>query len=284
MKNNLIIVGDLHVKYIAPSFRKESFYAELLNKIRQIKFLAEKYDADVICLGDFFNSYVEDYFELISFDLCDLINGWYSVIGNHDCKSANGDLRGTSFGSLVKSNILKVLETNDKIDVFHYYNRKDFGKFDTKNKIAFIHDYIMPAETKENFEFIACEQNNYNFVFCGHYHYPFDKKAGNTRYINPGSVMRLTISEVKLNRNPEVILFNTEDNSLKHIKLKINSLEQILQEQQKIDINFNSKFADMLLENNLLNNSGNDIVELLNKNNVDDNIVNYVKNVIDKIK
>ena len=129
-----IIVGDLHIKYVAPVFRKSTYFQELLNKIDQINTIARENNAKVICLGDFFNSYVEDYFESIMYELADRIYGWTSLIGNHDCKDIEGNLKGTSFGILTKMDYIRT-DSVPNIDFFHYYNREKFtGK--SKNKIA----------------------------------------------------------------------------------------------------------------------------------------------------
>ena len=166
--NNYIIVGDPHIKYTAPVFRKETYFEELKDKIKQINSIAQENNAQIICLGDFFNSYVEDYFESIMYELSDLIKDWTSLIGNHDCKNVNGDLKGTSFGILEKMHYINI-EAPKGMDFFHYYNREEFnGK--SENKIALIHDYIMPSGTKENFEYKECSENDYKLVFCGHWH------------------------------------------------------------------------------------------------------------------
>ena len=281
--NNYIIVGDLHIKYIAPVFRKETYFEELKNKIRQINIIAQENNAQVICLGDFFNSYVEDYFESIMYELSDLIKGWTSLIGNHDCKNTNGDLKGTSFGILEKMHYINI-EAPKNMDFFHYYNREEFnGK--SNNKIALIHDYIMPNGTKENFEYKECSENDYKLVFCGHYHYPFDINVGGTRYINPGSLMRSTVKELSLNRIPEVILFNDETLEVKHIPLKVKPLLEVSNtEENKLDKTFESKFADMLLNNDLTNNDSNDIINILKKNNVEVSIIKYIEQKLEEIK
>lgn len=279
---NYIIVGDLHIKYKAPVFRKETYFEELKNKLNQINILAKNNNAKVICLGDFFNSYVEDYFELISYELSDLIYGWYSIIGNHDCKSIDGSLKGTSFGVLEQLQQIKIPNFSE-IDCFHYYNREKFtGK--SNNKIALIHDYIMPSGTKENFEYKECFENDYDIVFCGHYHYPFSVQVGKTRFINPGSLMRSTVKELQLNRTPEVILFNSETLDVEHIPLKVKPLQEVSNtlEENKLDKDFESKFVDMLLSNNL-NGGTEDIIGILNKNNIDKSIINYVENKLKEI-
>lgn len=278
-----VIVGDLHIKYTAPVFRKETYFQELCNKIDQINIIAKENNAKVICLGDFFNSYVEDYFESIMYELADRVYGWTSLIGNHDCKDVEGNLKGTSFGILHKMDYLRI-DAFTGLDFFHYYNRKDFtGK--SKNKIALIHDYIMPKGTREKFEYRECFGNEYKIVFCGHYHYPFDVVVDGSRYINPGSLMRSTITELKLNRNPEVILVDDTTFDVKHIPLKVKPLEEVSNplEQNKLDTTFESKFVDMLLKNDLTGDS-NDIISLLQKNNVDKTIIDYVESKIKEVE
>lgn len=278
-----IVVGDPHIKYTAPVFRKETYFQELKDKINQINILAKDNHAKVICLGDFFNSYVEDYFELIIYELADMIYGWQSLIGNHDCKSIDGNLKGTSFGVLIQMDQIKI-PNDGSMDFFHYYNREKFtGK--SMNQVAFIHDYIMPAGTKEKFEYKECFENDYKLVFCGHYHYPFDIMVGGTRYINPGSLMRSTVKELQLNRTPEVILFNTDTLDIKHIPLKVKPLQEVSNslEENKLDNTFESKFVDMLLKNDLTGDN-NDIISLLQKNKVDDSIVKYVQNKINEVE
>ena len=277
-----IIVGDIHIKYTAPIFRKATYFNELINKIDQINIIARENNAKVICLGDFFNSYVEDYFESIMYELADRIYGWISLIGNHDCKDVEGNLKGTSFGILEKMDYIRT-DSIPNIDFFHYYNREKFtGK--SKNKIALIHDYIMPSGTKENFEYKECFENEYKLVFCGHYHYPFDINTGRTRYINPGALMRSTIKELQLKRTPEVILVDDTTLEVKHIQLKVKPLEEVSNslEENKLDKTFESKFADMLLKNDLTGNNS-DIIGLLEKNNVDKNVVSYIKTKIEEI-
>ena len=278
-----VIVGDPHIKYTAPVFRKDTYFQELLNKIDQINIIAKENNAKVICLGDFFNSYVEDYFESIMYELADRIYGWTSLIGNHDCKDIEGNLKGTSFGILTKMDYIRI-DSVPNIDFFHYYNREKFtGK--SKNKIAIIHDYIMPSGTKENFEYKECFENDYRIVLAGHYHFPFDKTVGQTRYINPGSLMRSTVKELQLKRTPEVILVDDTTLEVKHIPLKVKPLEDVSNslEENKLDKTFESKFVDMLLKNDLTG-SNNDIISLLEKNNVDKNVVEYIKGKIEEVQ
>ena len=50
---NLVIVGDPHIKYTAPTFRKETYFQELKDKINQINIIAKENNAKVsILLGE----------------------------------------------------------------------------------------------------------------------------------------------------------------------------------------------------------------------------------------
>lgn len=274
---NYVVVGDPHIKYTAPTFRKETYFEELKDKLNQINIIAKNNQARVITLGDFFNSYVEDHFESIMYEISDMIYGWFSLIGNHDCKNTEGNLKGTSFGVLETVGYIRT-EPPAFLDFYHYFKRETFPK-QSKNKIALIHDYIMPKDTKENFEYKECKENGYNIVFCGHYHYPFDITVGNTRYINPGSLMRSTVKELQLNRTPEVILFNDQSLDVRHIPLIVKPLIEVSNtlEENKLDKTFESKFVDMILKNDLVNNNSNDIINLLQKNNVEISIIEYIE-------
>lgn len=281
---NYIVVGDPHIKYIAPTFRKETYFEELKDKLNQINIISKNNQARVITLGDFFNSYVEDHFESIMYEISDMIYGWFSLIGNHDCKNTEGNLKGTSFGVLETVGYIRT-EPPAFLDFYHYFKRETFPK-QSKNKIALIHDYIMPKGTKENFEYKECKENGYNIVFCGHYHYPFDFTVGNTRYINPGSLMRSTVKELQLNRTPEVILFNDQSLDVKHIPLEVKPLIEVSNtlEENKLDKTFESKFVDMILKNDLANNNSNDIINLLQKNNVEISIIKYIEKKLKELQ
>lgn len=281
---NYVVVGDPHIKYTAPTFRKETYFEELKDKLNQINIIAKNNQARVITLGDFFNSYVEDHFESIMYEISDMIYGWFSLIGNHDCKNTEGNLKGTSFGVLETVGYIRT-EPPAFLDFYHYFKRETFPK-QSKNKIALIHDYIMPKGTKENFEYKECKENGYNIVFCGHYHYPFDVTVGNTRYINPGSLMRSTVKELQLNRTPEVILFNDQSLDVKHIPLEVKPLIEVSNtlEENKLDKTFESKFVDMILKNDLANNNSNDIINLLQKNNVEISIIKYIEKKLKELQ
>ena len=62
----LLIIGDIHCDFIGPKNRSDNFYNSFIEKIKQIDQIADACNIEnVVCLGDFFENYVVDYFEKI---------------------------------------------------------------------------------------------------------------------------------------------------------------------------------------------------------------------------
>ncbi|MCM1260596.1 MAG: metallophosphoesterase family protein [Staphylococcus sp.] len=295
-----IIVGDIHCDFVGPKTRTENFYSCFLDKMQQITKIAKENNIKhIICLGDFFENYVVDYFEKIIYDLAPIMSqvNWYSLIGNHDSKRIDQEVYGTSFGALVASGLIKdknelkkLIEKEMNCDFYDYWNKDEFSNKikhnNNKLSIAFIHDFIMPNNTKENFEFKKCEETNYDYVFLGHYHYDFDEIVGKTRYINPGSLMRLTISERDKNKQPKVIIFDTKGNGLVEYKFLETKKDvfDLENKQNTLSKDFDSKFAKMLVDKNLADGNSSDIIDFLKKNKIDEKIVQYVTLKLEDIK
>lgn len=287
-----IVVGDIHASFVGPKRREDNYYTCLIDKLKQIRVIQkDNNNCPVICLGDFFDHKVTEHLEKMIFDLVPLLKNWYSVIGNHDNHKENGaDLKGTSFGLLNETGILKLgtdfCNNFDQdilhFDCFDYYNRDQYGTKELNGKdinVAFVHDYIMPSGTKANYEFKECAESGYDYVFTGHFHYAFDVVKGKTRFINPGSLMRMTIAQEDMIKEPKIVLvdFSQKDPIIYH-KLKIKSSEAVFKQNKAVlDTTFESKFTEMLLKNELVSGSSQDIVSILKKNKVDEKIVNYIE-------
>lgn len=302
----LLIIGDLHLRYTPPINRTNEFYNDLLNKIKEIKQIQldnNIEDENVICLGDVFDNFVVDYAEKIIYDVGPYIKGWTFLIGNHDCKEENGDTRGTTFGILQKLNIIKVkpiiTKDNHILVFFNYYNRNQIYKYDFNfkeiidvTKIAFIHDYIVPNKIAKKYnveDIVTCEnmKTDFDYIFCGHYHYSYDITHNNTRFINPGALLRKTIDKDDMKRKVKVILYNSDsEEKIKDIYLKsCRNYKDVfkIDENDIIKKDLDSKFIQQLQDIKLYGNSFNDVINLLKTNNVDNNIINYIKDMENKI-
>ena len=301
----LLIIGDMHLRYTPPINRTQDFYNDLCNKIKEIKQIQldnNIEDENVICLGDVFDNFVVDYAEKIIYDVGPYIKGWTFLIGNHDCKEENGDTRGTTFGILQKLNIIKVKQMitkdNHILVFFNYYNRNQIYNYNFNikeiidtTKIAFIHDYIVPNKIAKKYnveDIVTCENMkiDFDYIFCGHYHAPFDVIFNNTRFINPGSLLRKTIDENDMKRKVKVVIYNSEsDEKIKNIYLKScrDYKEVFCINEDIIKKDFDSKFIQQLQDIKLYGNTFQDVINLLKENKVNNNIINYIKNMEDKL-
>lgn len=302
----LLIIGDLHLRYTPPINRTNDFYQDLLNKLKEIKKIQldnNIEDENVICLGDVFDNFVVDYAEKIIYDVGPYIKGWTFLIGNHDCKEENGDTRGTTFGILQKLNIIKVKQIitkdNHILMFFNYYNRNQIYKYDfnikeiiDSTKIAFIHDYIVPNKIAKKYnveDIVTCEnmKTDFDYIFSGHYHYSYDIVYKNTRFINPGALLRKTIDKDDMMRKVKVILYNSNsEEKIKDIYLKsCRNYKDVfkIDENDIMKKDLDSKFIQQLQDIKLYGNTFSDVINLLKSNNVDNNVINYIKDMENKI-
>jgi putative phosphoesterase len=82
---------------------------------------------------------------------------------------------------------------------------KDFGEIEIENKkIAFVH---FPQESQK-----LCESGNYNFVFHGHTHRPWQEKINDCMLLNPGNVANQIYP-------PTFAIWNTKNNNFELIRI-----------------------------------------------------------------
>ena len=133
----------------------------------------------IICCGDLASAETLDFF-------CDNFSGEiFYTFGNMD----NGQLRNFEF-------------------VDEYKNAKIFEKFGEADfadkKVAFIH---FPGKAKK-----LCQSGEYNFVFYGHTHKPWEENIEKCQMLNPGNVA----GEIYL---PTFAVWNTENDNFKLIRI-----------------------------------------------------------------
>ena len=79
-------------------------------------------------------------------------------------------------------------------------------------------------------------------------------------------------------RNPKVIIFDTESGELDYVLLEVKNNVFSLNETNDINVlNFNSKFTEMLIDKNLTQGNSNDIIVLLKNNNISKEIIDYIQ-------
>ena len=295
----ILFVGDQHLRTNPPKFRTDDYYSCLVSKLKDIKKISVDNNVDMtISLGDMFDKTVIENLERIMFDCYEYINGWNCVIGNHDCKEKNNDLYSTSLGLLERMGVVTIpredlIIDNVLIRFMHYsgenqYNHKNnFKGF----SIACAHEYFLPSEVIEkrriDYECFKINEidSNFDFYALGHYHYPFDKEVvlngKSVRFVNPGSINRISVQEGDFNRMPKVVLFDTETKKVEDIYLPSAKRWEdvfILNKDKQIEsINLNSLFIDELKSVDFEENGIDKIMNIIKKNTKDNKIIDYLK-------
>ena len=236
----LIFVGDMHLRPTTPVRRKGNYVEDQLDKLKQICKIAEVENAKAIVqTGDVFDKpkVTSEYIEFMRFIKNNLPCDFVTVYGNHDLIQANHGLNyKTNLGVLQNfSEKIKVLNYNDVINIENvniiglpYSNGIDlnntiYESLKTYDGINICLAHTMISDEPLIYDHVLAEniKSNFDIILSGHKHGSFKTKKGNTTFVNPGSVMRSSISDI--DRKPKVIVFDTETLELKDVFLKIRT-------------------------------------------------------------
>jgi DNA repair exonuclease SbcCD nuclease subunit len=228
-----LIVGDTHFRTIRPRYRMDPDYFQTqLNKLNEIFDIAvnEQVDGGIVHTGDFFDRFDTE-LRILNAIVAILRQGvkkkkikFYCVLGNHDIQGYCYDsIFKTGLCNLIKSGLVKLIVEPTKLGNLtftgvHFKNKISPEDYNLEADVIVTHNMLVPEPVV--FEHVllsdVAKVTKAKFIFCGHYHFPFDVTIDNTRFINPGSLMRLTIGDVK--RSPSVLLF--DEQNIKQIPLK----------------------------------------------------------------
>ena len=238
MPNKYLYCQDLHCKGISPIRRLDNYYESWLLKFKEILSIAKKNKADaIIDGGDPLDQ------PIISTQMVDAILDlieetnipYYVLYGSH---AMAGHHRNTSDGSslthmLNRCKLLKSdLTIEDKYAIFNLIEH-EFGVEekikenglkiegnDDKWKICVTHCMITPTKFRPEVSHIVASEldTNYDLILTAHWHQPWNKKIGNTEFLNPGCIGRTEISEANI--KPSVVLLDTKTRSYEIIELK----------------------------------------------------------------
>lgn len=251
----ILIVGDTHITGKNPIARKDDLVELQFKKFAEIVNLSNHYDCPIIHTGDLFNVSIiaNSLFTRLGTLISKLKNPLYFVWGNHDLMYHSLDLWDrTSLGVLWTNNdkVRHISETYDDINIYEDFDWIDWGgtlKFTGANEFLLTHKAVV-SENKmgkgswvlEDEDFCINIDDNlhlrgYKLIICGHWHKPYAFKHKGTIVINPGPVLRRTVTEWLM---PSVVLLNTDTLIFKRIYLNTKPPEQVLSKkhiEQKIE-------------------------------------------------
>lgn len=272
---NLGFFGDTHYTNRGPSRRNDNFFETQINKSLQAFSIFEQYNCSVIFQpGDLFDSHtvsnevkariIKLYKNNLKQDEKILfVSGQHDISGHSLYTLKNSPLavvQAAGVGKLLAAKPYSILDLEDGRTVQVY--GASYGEpipepeSEMDYNILVIHKMIGDRELFPGQELTKPNQflrNNpkFNLVLCGDYHYRFSSQYEGRTIVNPGCLVRKTISKFDLEHKPSVAIFNIEENEVKFIELDIRPSKEVfnLNQETKIDKLGTEKLIQALKEN-----------------------------------
>lgn len=258
----ILVTGDIHLTNKTPRNRIDDYPKVQEDKLKRVFKIARKKKVDLIIIaGDLFDeptsphSLEEKYISL--FKDREFRNTICTIFGQHDLKNHSLKRRLDSPVSvLAASGCLYILD-----DPFNYNNSliypchwgQEIPKIHSNKStnILVIHKLITKSGPlwKGQKGYVSAKSllksTEFDFILSGDNHQSFIVWEGNKALINPGSLMRMTSTQME--HEPSVYILDTVLKSVKRIRLKVKpsglvfNLDQIEKDKEK-------KRNDKLLE------------------------------------
>lgn len=231
----ILYFTDSHFRLSPPVNRKETpedFKNKIIGKVISIIKLAKKHKVDAIfCGGDFFDQSTPSYtlFTRLVVVLSKNKIPFYIVPGNHDIFNGNlNTLYRTALKALEKSGHVKILTNGIEFEdtyvaAIPYHCEKVDFKIKRKKPINILIAHHMIVDEPVMFDaYLPSDiDTDADLVLGAHFHKPYDITIGKTRFINPGSLVRLSSLEYNYDRYPSVLLIDTSKTvDIEKIELK----------------------------------------------------------------
>jgi len=233
-----LYVTDSHLTRAVPKYRTPQFFDQIMAKWAEVYAIAKERKADfVLHGGDLYHNDNPDV-DVIVETIKRMSVPTYITVGNHDYKSDSYEgLDSTAIGLMERSGFLKLTdkdiiikepvppppgtsiatERRFLIRLSHYLDKKNADRFTLDSYkeydwcILVCHDTIVNEPVRFKHVIASDIKTRFDLVLCGHYHYPFKMSVGNTLFINPGSMVRLTRDKKDMERMPQVLYVEYEN-------------------------------------------------------------------------
>ena len=237
------ILGDAHFTNKIPERRKDNYWETEKRKFSQALSIFKDLNCDlVVQTGDLFdsptvpNSVMSEIIRILMKFNTKLYIAW----GNHENYGCTrGTLDNSPLSILQSSGVIQILDNSPvKVDQHNIYGAgfgdsiptisSKIGEFNILVAHKMIGDRpLHPGDEVINPNSFLRSNPGYNLVIAGHYHYRFISDFEGRVIINPGAMVRKSISESDLEHRPAVVTFDTC--TLKHevIELEFTPSEEV---------------------------------------------------------
>lgn len=300
-------LGDTHITNKKPERRKDDYCEIQFSKLYQAMdtFIVEGCEA-VIQVGDLVDSP-----EVSNRIIAKLILLFRQYTFKHNIKFyscwGQHDISGHSSKTLPNSP-LSILEACGLLTLVHFNNisilggninlyGSSFGEevpdVDNKNNFNILVTHRMigdrelyPGQELENPKAFLKKYSDFNIIACGDYHYRFLTKYEDRVILNPGALMRKTISKFDLEHEPGVFTVDTNNMEVKFHPINIRSVDEVfdLCKEEKQD---NQKLLDFI--NNLTKKSNSNcnwkslLCKIINEMDCNENVKLIIDESIEEI-
>ncbi|GAB6098669.1 metallophosphoesterase [Halanaerocella petrolearia] len=229
----LLVMSDTHIRGTTPSRRIDNFKETLINKLQEVDKIARREEVDFILhAGDVFDrpnpapSVVNEFLQVLRQFKVPI----YVVAGNHDLYGHNPDtLSRTMLGLLITSGVLKIikepiiLEGEVKLRLtgkhFDYNVDTDASAYqvDKSSEVDYAihvaHGMLLDRPFfDQGYTLIEDVVTEADIVVAGHYHLGFgEQDHKETKFINPGALVRMSADTKEIERQPQVALIDLAD-------------------------------------------------------------------------
>lgn len=304
---------DMHSSGNNPISRKGDFFEDILSKFDEILSIAKKHKVNAILDGgDIFHAPNPSY--RILDEIADRVEKAgvtvYSLFGNHaELYHSIEHSQYTGLAHLQKRSklfqYLNSIEDKDYtikgIEYSHNIEEKlkEEGLLVTEEsdiarpkkiwRIAIVHAFICPKPFPYALH-IVCDdlKTNADIVLVAHYHSSWEKKVGDTQYIDIGCFGRRSINEREV--KPSCIILDTDKRSYEIIALKsakkgseifdLSKKEENMEFEEKIEA-FISELKDMSVQATDIKST----IQLLGKKNkIENSVINLLVNKVDELQ
>ena len=262
----LLFFTDTHIRGTTPKNRKDNLPETLERKLKEILKIVEDYDIDfVLHGGDLFDR--PDISVSIVGNFASILNNIkvpiYIICGNHDIYGHNPDtINRTMLGLLDTLNVVRIINEGDNIylnkngikvqltghpytyNVDDELNRSNYIVKDVPEDVDYaihmVHGMLLDKPFIKGIPYTLIDDiksTEADITLAGHYHSGFGIINKNGKYfINPGSLIRVTNSLIEIDRMPQIVLIDLNENvNIELIELKTAEEGKDVLDRQEIE-------------------------------------------------
>ncbi len=262
----LVTVGDVHARSVNPLRRKDDFQKTHRSKLAQVMELGNKHEAPLLLTGDVFDAKSLTLSTLIDYLMifATYKHGIYAAPGNHDLYGTSlASIERSPLGVLTAAGVVKLLGHiptqlyDDVLLCGHSYMHE--GKpspIQGFHNVLVTHEMVLEDklfQEQENFTYVGdylLKNRGWDLVLCGHYHYEFARRVGDSWIVNPGALVRIKASRGDMALRPGVGLYDIDERTYEKIYIDAAPVEEVfsaaLVQNPKVESEEITKFVEQI--------------------------------------